>query len=116
MVVASGLVGSGWTGCLDGYGLTGGGCLGWFHLEVRQPAQPAGQIPAALAEQAQGAREDDQTDQRRSRERDAAVLAGVLGGGGGVGAAGWGVPDQDPGLGLFQPPAVGLLAAVVAPA
>ena len=40
-------------------------------------------------------------------------LAGVLGGGGGVGAAGRGVPDQDAGLGLFQPPAVGLLAAMM---
>src|SRR5271166_1864084 len=45
-----------------GDGLIGGGCLGWFRLEVRQPVQPAGQVPAALAEQAQGARQDDQTD------------------------------------------------------
>jgi hypothetical protein len=40
-------------------------------------------------------------------------LDGVLSGGGGVGASGWGVPDQDTGFGLFQPPALGLLAAVM---
>jgi hypothetical protein len=43
-------------------------------------------------------------------------LDGVLGGGSDVGASGWGVPDQDAGLGLVQPPSVGLLAAVVVPA
>ena len=47
------------------------------------------------------------------REVPVAALDGVLGGGGGVGASGRGVPDQDAGFGLFQPPAVGLLAAMV---
>src|SRR5205823_5837651 len=42
-------------------------------------------------------------------------LDDVLGGGGGVGAAGRGVPDQDAGSWLFQPPAVGLLAAMMMP-
>src|SRR5215472_6297537 len=37
----------------------------------------------------------------------------VHGGGGGVGAAGGGGPAHDAGLGLFEPPAGGLLAAVV---
>src|SRR5215831_1328771 len=37
----------------------------------------------------------------------------VLGGVGGVGASGWGVPDHDAGLGLFEPPAGCLLAPVV---
>ena len=40
-------------------------------------------------------------------------LAGVLGGGGGVGAAGRGVPDQDAGFGLTQVSALGLLAPIV---
>ena len=38
---------------------------------------------------------------------------GVLGGVGGVGAAGGSVPDQDARFGLLQPPALGLLAAMV---
>jgi hypothetical protein len=41
------------------------------------------------------------------------VSGGVAGGGGGVGAAGGSVPDQDPRFGLFQPPALGLFAAMV---
>ena len=45
----------------------------------------------------------------RTRER----LDGVLGWGGGVGTADGGVPDQDAGCGLVQPPALGLLAAMV---
>jgi hypothetical protein len=32
---------------------------------------------------------------------------------GGVGASGWGVPDQDTRFGLFQPPPLGLLTTVV---
>jgi hypothetical protein len=44
------------------------------------------------------------------------VLRGVLGGSGGVGAVGRGAPDQDARFGLFQPPPVGLLAPVMAPA
>ena len=40
----------------------------------------------------------------------------VLGGGGGVGAPGWCPPFQDAGFGLFEPPALGLFAAVVVPA
>src|ERR1700722_2085817 len=43
--------------------LIGGECVGWFRLEVRHPVQPAGQVPTALTEQAQGARQDDQADQ-----------------------------------------------------
>ena len=43
-------------------------------------------------------------------------LEGVLGGGGGVGATGGGAPDQDAGFGLFQPPALGLLAGMMVPA
>src|SRR5579859_1932345 len=37
----------------------------------------------------------------------------VAGGGGGVGAAGGGAPDQDAGLGLLQPPALGLFTSMV---
>jgi hypothetical protein len=40
-------------------------------------------------------------------------LDGVLGGGDGVGAAGWGVPDQHAGFGLVEVPALGLLVPVV---
>ncbi len=46
----------------------------------------------------------------------ASPLEGILGGGGGVGAAGRGAPDQDAGLGMLQPPALGLLAAMMVPA
>ena len=51
------------------------------------------------------------TGQDRSRGLD-----GVLVGCGHVGASGGSVPDQDAGLGLVQPPSVGLLAPVMVPA
>ena len=40
-------------------------------------------------------------------------LERVRGGGGGVGAAGWGAPGQHAGCGMFEPPSLGLLAPVV---
>src|SRR2546421_10566406 len=45
--------------------------------------------------------------------REASRSGGVVGGGGGVGASGGSVPDQDARFGLFEPPAVGLLAPMV---
>src|ERR1700735_1604989 len=54
---------------VGGSGSCGGPGVGRLDLEVGQPSEPSGQVPAAVAEEAQGAGEDDHADERGVEEK-----------------------------------------------
>src|SRR6185437_4149339 len=72
--------------------------------------EPRGRVPGPLRRQSGSPASRPPHAQRR------AGSGGVAGGGGGVGTAGGSAPDQDAWFGMFQPPALGLLTAMVVPA